>query len=159
MKRDAYDRLQAELDARDDKLASVNKAVEEKKETNPKDALGVKKWSMANVPIEVVMELGLAMHEGALKYGRFNWRDSGVRASVYFDAALRHLFSWWTGQDIDPDSGVHHLTKAMACFAIVLDAAQFGKLEDDRPAGETPSAISRANVLAAALVEKYGSKP
>lgn len=74
------------------------------KPTNPKDAFGIKKASLSCVSSPVLMELGIAMQEGACKYGRHNYRVIGVRGSVYYDATLRHLMSWWEGEDIDPDS-------------------------------------------------------
>lgn len=104
-----------------------------KKETNPKDALGIKRVPFSTVPMVPVAEVGLAMLEGALKYGRHNYRVSGVRSSVYFDAAMRHLVRWWEGEDIDPDSGLPHITKAIASL-IVLRDAQVNNMEiDDRP--------------------------
>ena len=39
------------------------------KETNPKDAVGIKKAPISTVSGAVMAELGLAMMEGALKYG------------------------------------------------------------------------------------------
>lgn len=69
----------------------------EGKPTNPKDAIGSKKMHVSTVPAQVVGELGLAMLEGACRYGRHNYRIAGVRASVYYDAAMRHLMSWWEG--------------------------------------------------------------
>ena len=53
------------------------------KQTNPKDMVGTRKAGISCVPQAVLAELGVAMLEGACKYGRFNWRASGVRASVY----------------------------------------------------------------------------
>lgn len=103
------------------------------KPTNPKDAIGSKKPPLSTVPCPVLFELGAAMLEGACKYGRHNYRVIGVRASVYYDAAMRHLMAWWEGQDIDPDSGLSHLVKAMACLAITRDAEGAGLLTDDRP--------------------------
>jgi hypothetical protein len=126
----------------------------ETKETNPKDALGIRKVPVSTVPLPVVAELGLAMLEGALKYGRHNYRVIGVRASVYVDAAFRHLASWWEGEDIDPDSGLSHLTKAMACLAIMRDSAIRGKLTDDRPP-VSPEWVSELNKKAAELLAKY----
>ena len=56
------------------------------KETNPKDAVGIRKWrNFATVSMTVMAEVGVAMMEGARKYGRHNYRVSGVRASVYVD--------------------------------------------------------------------------
>lgn len=102
------------------------------KPSNPKDAIGSLKPALSTVPCPVLFELGAAMTEGC-KYGRHNYRVIGVRASVYYDAAMRHLMSWWEGQDIDPDSGLPHIVKAMACMAILRDADLTGNLNDDRP--------------------------
>ncbi|MEM9341755.1 MAG: dATP/dGTP diphosphohydrolase domain-containing protein [Pseudomonadota bacterium] len=103
------------------------------KDTNPKDAVGTKKPQFSTVPMNVVQEVGAGMLEGARKYGRHNYRASGVRASVYFDATMRHLTSWWEGEDVDPDSGLSHITKAL-CSLVVLRDAQMNKMvTDDRP--------------------------
>lgn len=74
----------------------------------------------------------LGLMDGALKYGRANWRVSGVRASIYFDAASRHLNAWFEGEGQDPDSGLPHLSHALACLAILVDAEAAGMLVDDR---------------------------
>jgi hypothetical protein len=104
------------------------------KETNPKDAVGVKKWRyFSTVPFTIVLELGVAMLEGARKYGRHNYRVAGVRGSVYFDAAMGHLVQWWEGEDTDPDTGLSHITKAMASLAVLRDAMINDKFVDDRP--------------------------
>jgi hypothetical protein len=103
------------------------------KDTNPKDAVGIRKAGMSCIPAEVLLELGVAMQEGAIKYGRHNYRVAGVRASVYYDAAMRHLMAWWEGEDIDPDSGLSHLVKAMACMLVIRDAMFNNNWVDDRP--------------------------
>lgn len=109
---------------------------------NPKDVVGVKKWRQYSaVPVTVLWELGVAMLEGALKYGRHNYRVAPVRASVYLEAAKGHIDQWWEGEDIDPDSGISHLTKAIASLAVARDAMIQGKLVDDRPPGVDLSAL------------------
>lgn len=56
------------------------------KPTNPKDAFGIRKWRQTTcIPFTVLWELGIAMLEGARKYGRHNYRVTGVRSSVYVD--------------------------------------------------------------------------
>jgi hypothetical protein len=125
------------------------------KETNPKAAFADKKAPLQTIPAPVLYELGLALLEGALKYGRHNWRVSGVRASTYFDAAMRHLWRWWEGEDIDPDSGVPHLIKAMACFAVVRDAELCGKMTDDRPPRHTADWSGIVDAASVRLREKY----
>lgn len=103
------------------------------KETNPKDAIGSTKLDMGLVPDTVNVYAGLAFTEGALKYGRYNWRIAGVRSSIYHAAMRRHLAKWWNGQDCDPETRVHHLGNIIACAGILLDAELCGKLNDDRP--------------------------
>lgn len=125
------------------------------KASNPKDAVGSRKVGLSRVSMPVMMELDAAMFEGALKYGRHNYRAIGVRYSVYYDAVMRHMGAWWEGQDTDPDSGLHHLTKAMACLAVVRDAMLQGKVEDDRPPISDPNFIPDLNKRISALIDKY----
>lgn len=104
------------------------------KDTNPKDAVGTQKWRQyCTVPTTIIWELGVAMLEGARKYGRHNYRVAGVRASVYIDAAKGHIDQWWEGEDIDEESSLSHITKAMASLAVMRDAMIQGKFVDDRP--------------------------
>ena len=74
------------------------------------------------------------MHDGASKYGKWNWRGESVAVSVYIDACFRHLLDWYHGEEEAEDSGAHHLGHAIACLAIILDAQGTGNLIDDRPA-------------------------
>lgn len=105
----------------------------DEKPTNPKDAIGSAKLPLELVPDTAVAYLATAFLEGALKYGRYNWRAAGVRSSIYAAALRRHEKKWWNGEDADPKTRVHHLASVMACCAILLDADTCGKLTDDRP--------------------------
>jgi Domain of unknown function (DUF5664) len=125
------------------------------KDTNPKVAFADRKVPISALPAPVLSELGLALLEGALKYGRHNWRVSGVRASTYYDAAMRHLMCWWEGEDVDPDSGLPHLVKAMACLVVVRDAELLGKMNDDRPPRHSADWVGILNAKSVALREKY----
>lgn len=124
------------------------------KPTNPKDAVGVAKAPLSTVPANVLAEIGVAMLEGALKYGRHNYRQAGVRASVYYDALMRHIMAWWEGEDIDPDSGVPHIVKAIATLVVLRDADFRGMLEDDRPPRTEPF-YPDLNQLVEQLKERY----
>ena len=127
------------------------------KPTNPKDAVGIKKAPMSTVSAAVLAEVGVGMLEGALKYGRHNYRGVGVRASVYYDATIRHLFSWWEGEDIDPDSQLSHVTKAICSLVVLRDAMIQDKCEDDRPP-RSVNFYEQLNELAAKNVEIHGDK-
>ena len=126
------------------------------KATNPKDAVGVKKVPLSTVSAIIVAEMGLGMLEGARKYGRHNYRIAGVRASVYYDAAMRHLMAWWEGQDIDPDSGLPHIVKALSTLAVLRDAQHNNKMRDDRPPALLDQDwVSKLNAKAAEIIERY----
>jgi hypothetical protein len=112
---------------------------------------------MSTVSAPVLAELGVAMLEGAAKYGRHNYRAVGVRASVYYDALLRHMFAWWEGEDLDPDSGLSHVTKAIATLVVLRDSMIQGKLTDDR-APVSPEFYSELNKKAAAIIAKHADK-
>ena len=134
-----------------------NSAEKTQKPTNPKDAVGIKKAPMSTVSAAVLAEVGVGMLEGALKYGRHNYRGVGVRASVYYDATIRHLFSWWEGEDIDPDSQLSHVTKAICSLVVLRDAMIQDKCEDDRPP-RSVNFYEQLNELAAKNVEIHGDK-
>lgn len=102
------------------------------KASNPKDIIGSDKMPFHLWP-EAATILGvLGLLDGALKYGRANWREAGVRASIYYDAERRHMNAWFEGEDNDPDSALWHWSHALACLAILVDAKANGKLIDDR---------------------------
>lgn len=103
------------------------------KPTNPKDAMAVSKLPLHLVPDTLRAYAALAFAEGAAKYGAYNWRVAGVRASVYRSALDRHLMKWWNGEWADETTGVPHLASIIACAGILLDAHVAGRLTDDRP--------------------------
>jgi len=103
------------------------------KASNPKDAIAQSKLPLELVPDSLRVYAALGFLEGALKYGRYNWRVAGVRASVYRAALDRHLAKWWSGENADLVTGVPHLASAVACLGILIDASVSRKLTDDRP--------------------------
>lgn len=102
------------------------------KPTNPKDAIGSDKMPLHLWPATATAYGSLGMLDGALKYGRANFRAIGIRASIYKDAVTRHLDAWFDGEDNAPDSGLPHLAHALANLAIIVDAIEAGKFNDDR---------------------------
>ncbi len=127
------------------------------KESNPKDMVGVRKAPMSTVSGPVMAEIGVAMLEGASKYGRHNYRAVGVRASVYYDATMRHLMGWWEGEDIDADSGLSHVTKAIASLVVLRDAMIQSMFTDDRPPRSVPF-YAALNAGAASIVDRYADR-
>lgn len=131
----------------------------ETKPSNPKDVLAVRKprW-FSFLPLQVLAGVGLAMLEGAIKYGKHNYRAVGVRASVYVDAAVcGHLMRWYEGEDIDPDSGLSHIDKAIASLMILRDGMIQGNWVDDRPLKGQDMQVFMGDVQDAfdMIIEKY----
>lgn len=126
-------------------------------ETNPKDFVGRTKVPLRLNPFPALIHMAHAFWDGARKYGPYNWRKKRVSASVYLDAALRHIGDWHDGQECAEDSDVNHLGHAMACLAIILDAKECGVLDDDRPApGATVRLLEeiKAKILAKTPAEE-----
>lgn len=125
------------------------------KDTNPKDAVGTGKVPFSVISWVVIAETGLGMLEGGRKYGRHNYREAGVRGSVYFDSTLRHMTAWWEGEDIDPDSGLNHITKAIAGLTVLRDSMIRENWVDDRPPKVKAGWIQELNEKAKKIIEKY----
>ncbi len=135
---------------------TVGKNSEGTKDTNPKDAVGIRKFPITTIPLTVLAEVGLAMMEGARKYGKHNYRVKGVRASVYIDAVFRHLSKWWdASEDIDPDSGLSHVTKAIASLIVLRDAMICESLSDDRPIPSPDGFFISLDDIASEIIDKY----
>ncbi len=129
------------------------------KDTNPKDAIGATKVPLSLLsPIAKAM-WALAQFSGMVKYGAFNWRVAGVRASIYLDAIDRHRDAYLSGEELDPVDGTHHLANIMACCAILLDARAAGKLTDDRPPSVgIRETYAEVEAQMAVLREQYADK-
>lgn len=99
---------------------------------NPKDAIGSDK-----IPIHLFSAAGVYMGalgklDGALKYGRNNFRGASIRYTVYLDAIKRHADALLECEDEDPDSQLHHLCHILAGADILAEAYAGGTLIDDR---------------------------
>lgn len=68
--------------------------------------------------------------KGAVKYGDWNWQK-GMPYSRSYNALRRHLAAFWAKDDIDAESGEHHLDHVIA-NAIFLRyfAARYPELDD-----------------------------
>lgn len=103
------------------------------KSTNPKDAIAANKLPLHLVSPIVKAYQAIAHFLGSVKYGAWNYRAAGARASVYKSALDGHINAWWEGEEYDPTDGTPHLANALACLGILIDAKHSGGLVDDRP--------------------------
>lgn len=73
------------------------------------------------IPPEVLMSVATVLGFGATKYGANNWREdlNAVMMSRNYSSLQRHLNQFWSGQDLDEESGLNHLDHAL-CQLIFL---------------------------------------
>jgi ribosomal protein L7/L12 len=102
------------------------------KPSNPKEAFGDSRVPMDLAPDTAIAWMNMAFLEGALKYGKYNWRVCGVKVSTYIRAMRRHISKYSNGQNRDKKTNIHELASVMACCAILLDSEIKGNLVDDR---------------------------
>jgi hypothetical protein len=104
----------------------------ERLDTNPKRQYGV-----SSIPLNMWSTLAsaygaLGLYNGSLKYGKANFANTPVEASIYIAAGMRHFAAWAAGQEFDPADGVPNLGGVLANVAILLEARAAGTLIDDR---------------------------
>ena len=84
------------------------------------------------IPPELIFGVGEILTFGAKKYAPRNW-ELGMDWSRPFGAILRHLWSWWRGESVDPETGKSHLWHAGCCLAFLITYEQRKIGNDNRP--------------------------
>lgn len=72
---------------------------------------GSKPEQYSMIPVPALAEVARVYEYGSRKYDRDNWRR-GYDWHLSYDAMQRHANAFWSGQDFDPESGLHHLAHA-----------------------------------------------
>jgi len=72
------------------------------------------------LPLGPMRETVEVLQHGAAKYGSENWKHVLNARDRYYDAAMRHLTTWYDGQARDDESGRSHLAHAMCCLLFLL---------------------------------------
>lgn len=91
-----------------------------------KDPFYKGKWDMGKiryelVPLSAIEELGKVLTFGATRYGDETWRLLPKATDRYYAATLRHLFAYRNGEYLDKDSGMPHLSHALANIAFLIE--------------------------------------
>ncbi len=68
---------------------------------------------------------------GAAKYGDRNW-EKGMSWSRVFGAAMRHMWAWWRGEQLDRETGKPHLWHAACCLMFLIAFEERKSGTDDR---------------------------
>lgn len=90
------------------------------------------------IPPVLIRAVASVLGIGAKKYAARNW-ELGMEYSVAYASLQRHALAFWSGEDVDPESGEHHMAHVATNAAFLLEYArrvQAGTLParlDDRP--------------------------
>lgn len=98
---------------------------------------GGRKYDDGKVPLDLVAPtwvegVGEVLKYGADKYEPWNWAR-GMKWSRVYAATLRHLFKWWMGEEVDPETGQSHLYHASCNLMFLSEYKKHGLGQDDRP--------------------------
>ena len=81
---------------------------------------------MGLVPPAALFEVANVLTFGAKKYLPGNWQYVKDGKERYLDAALRHIYLYQLGEELDPESKYHHLAHAICCLMFILDSDKLG---------------------------------
>lgn len=101
----------------------------------PLEQLGVKfdggkpRWDL--LPPDALDDVAKVLTYGAAKYAPRNW-EKGMDWGRLIAAQMRHLAAFQSGEDVDPESGLHHLAHASCCALMVHALFLRGAGSDDR---------------------------
>lgn len=98
---------------------------------------GDKLCRMDLIPAGPLWELGVHYGVGARKYDDNQWMN-GYKWHLSFAAALRHMWQFWRGEDIDSETGSKHVIAAAWHCMTLAWFMDHRRSHDDRPK-ETPA--------------------
>lgn len=76
------------------------------------------RWSL--LPRGSVLQIIEALEFGAAKYEENNWQHVDNARQRYYDALMRHMEAWWSGEKRDVESGLSHLAHAGCCLVFLM---------------------------------------
>lgn len=92
---------------------------------------------MALMPPKAMEEEGKVWTFGAKKYAYWNW-TKGIQYVRILSAILRHTMALMAGQDLDPESGLHHAAHIRCCAGMLIEFHYANRNDlDDRYKSET----------------------
>ena len=94
---------------------------------------GKPRWDL--LPYDALEEVVKVYTMGAGKYAPRNW-EAGMSYSRAFGSLMRHITAFWNGEDLDQESGYHHLGHAVFRCLQLIAFTQRGVGTDDRPIGD-----------------------
>lgn len=93
---------------------------------------GVKLQRYDLIPVEPLRMLAELYGKGAFKYDERNW-EKGYEFSKSFSALQRHMWLFWSGEDLDEEMGLPHTVCAAWHAFVMTEFLSTHPEMDDRP--------------------------
>ena len=91
------------------------------------------KPSMALLPPVALSGIAKVFTYGEIKYHAYNYKTgTGLDWDRPYSACLRHLNTWWGGEDNDIETKLSHLKHAGCCIMMLIDLCDSKKGKDTR---------------------------
>jgi hypothetical protein len=100
---------------------------EDKARTNDEN-----KPPLALLPPEGLRAVARVQAYGSRKYGSWNNYRKGMEVSRNCSCAMRHILAFMDGENLDPESGEHHIAHATCRLMFLLQNLKDGCAYDDR---------------------------
>ncbi|NRN27876.1 hypothetical protein HHJ84_06220 [Photorhabdus heterorhabditis subsp. aluminescens] len=79
------------------------------------------KYRFSLLPLQPVIETLRVLEFGANKYSPDGWKTVPNGMTRYFDALMRHIFAYRSGEKYDPESNLSHLAHAACCLLFLME--------------------------------------
>lgn len=90
----------------------------QKCEPGRKDDSAKRRYSL--LPNGAVNSVVDVLEFGSKKYADNNWQKVPSANTRYYDAALRHIDAWFSGELKDSETGLPHLAHAICCLMFLM---------------------------------------
>ena len=90
---------------------------------------GKTRWSL--VDFDSLEDMVKVLEQGSEKYDDNNWKK-GLKTTEIVESILRHTFAYLNGEDIDPESGLHHAGHIMSNAMFLSYMVKYKKDFDTR---------------------------
>jgi len=96
--------------------------------------LNTGKVPLSMVPSSTLYAIARVFEAGAKKYEKNNWRR-GMKHSIPYECAMRHLLKYAEGEDRDAETGELHLSHCLTNLAMLVEYQTTCPELDDRYTG------------------------
>lgn len=96
----------------------------EKLQKGLKRDAGKDRWDL--LPLEPVAEIVKVLTFGASKYTDNSWQQVENGAERYYAALMRHLYAWRSGEKLDPESNISHISHAFTNLLFLIWLEMYG---------------------------------